>query len=130
MGRRERNKQIKREAILRAGLNAFLQHGYERATIEQIVAEAGVARGTFYLYYADKLSLFEALVDTWFEPLLELFQEVDAAVADAADWDQLWSIYQDMGTGIAWIGLANRDEVLLSFRESVSYTHLTLPTIA
>lgn len=37
--------------------------GYEAATVEQIVAEAGVARGTFYKYFGDRIEVMHALSD-------------------------------------------------------------------
>lgn len=41
----------------------FAKRGYHQTTIEHIVAEAGVARGTFYLYFEDKRSVFGELID-------------------------------------------------------------------
>lgn len=118
MGRREEKKQQKRDAICAAGLALFLEHGYERASIEQIAAQAGIARGTFYLYYPSKLELFEALADTWFEPLLELLGDVQARLSESTTREQSFAIYREMALGLAVLGLTNEDRVMLAFRES------------
>jgi AcrR family transcriptional regulator len=41
----------------------FADKGYHAAKIDDIVAHANVARGTFYLHFVDKRTLFEELVD-------------------------------------------------------------------
>lgn len=58
--RRERKQQI-----LAAAREIFAKRGYARATVDDIALEAGVARGTFYLYFDDKRDAFEELVDAF-----------------------------------------------------------------
>lgn len=45
-------------AILDAAKRMFLQHGYERMSMDQIAAEAGVSKLTVYSHYGDKQTLF------------------------------------------------------------------------
>ena len=47
--------------LLDAAGRVFADTGYEAANIDQIVTEAGLARGTFYRYFNDKLELIVAL---------------------------------------------------------------------
>lgn len=49
--------------ILTAGRDLFAKFGYHQTTVDDIVAEAGVARGTFYLYFDDKRAVFSELID-------------------------------------------------------------------
>jgi AcrR family transcriptional regulator len=56
-------KTERREQILRAAGDVFSRRGYQQTTIDDIVAQAGVARGTFYLYFDDKRSVFSELTD-------------------------------------------------------------------
>ena len=58
MGKPERRQQI-----LTAARDVFAKRGYHAAKIDDIVAAAGVARGTFYLYFEDKRAIFEEIVD-------------------------------------------------------------------
>lgn len=117
-GRRESNKRLKRERLLKEGLRLFLEQGYDRASVEQIAAAADVARGTFYLYFQDKRALFAALMDGWHGVVQGLFDDVHARLSASATPEEAWQVYRDLGVGLAWVGLANRDEILLAFRES------------
>jgi len=56
-------KGERREQMLKAARDVFARIGYARATVDDIVREAGVARGTFYLYFGDKRDVFEELID-------------------------------------------------------------------
>ncbi|MDP9001704.1 MAG: TetR/AcrR family transcriptional regulator, partial [Myxococcota bacterium] len=58
MGKPERRQQI-----LNVARDVFARRGYHNAKIEDIVTAAGIARGTFYLYFEDKRSIFEEIVD-------------------------------------------------------------------
>jgi AcrR family transcriptional regulator len=72
-----RGKVDRRQQILARGRDVFARHGYHDTTVDDIVAAAGVARGTFYLYFADKRSLFEELVDRFFTRLAMAIHRVD-----------------------------------------------------
>jgi AcrR family transcriptional regulator len=56
-------KAERRQQILTVARDVFAKRGYHAAKIEDIVAAAGVARGTFYLYFEDKRAIFEEIVD-------------------------------------------------------------------
>lgn len=51
-----------RRRILEAAEEVFAEHGYHEASIVKITEQAGVALGTFYLYFDSKRTVFEALV--------------------------------------------------------------------
>jgi AcrR family transcriptional regulator len=56
-------KEQRREQLLQHARDVFAQKGYHAAKIDDIVAQASVARGTFYLHFDDKRRIFEELVD-------------------------------------------------------------------
>lgn len=56
-------KPERRAQILAVARDVFAKRGYHAAKIEDIVAAAGIARGTFYLYFEDKRAIFEEIVD-------------------------------------------------------------------
>lgn len=58
-----KSKAQRRRELLDAARDAFVEKGLSAATVDDIVSNAGVARGTFYLYFSDKRAVFEALVD-------------------------------------------------------------------
>ena len=51
----------KREAILTAAFALFGHYGYRRTSIDDIDREAGIAKGTVYLYFKSKEEIFRAL---------------------------------------------------------------------
>jgi AcrR family transcriptional regulator len=50
-----------RARLLDAARTVFARHGYVDTTVDLIVAEAGVARGSFYTYFESKADLFRHL---------------------------------------------------------------------
>lgn len=51
-------KKTKREQLLEAGIEVFVEKGFEKATIDEIVIRAGCGKGTFYRYFSQKEALF------------------------------------------------------------------------
>ncbi len=49
--------------LLDAGARVFSDHGYLASNIDQVVAEAGMSRGTFYKYFTDRIDLLVVLSD-------------------------------------------------------------------
>jgi AcrR family transcriptional regulator len=76
-----------------------------------------VARGTFYLYFPDKLALFEALVDRWWKPLLDTLEDVSTRLDAASTPLDALTTYLEMAQSLVDTALAHREEVLLGFRE-------------
>lgn len=73
----ETTRTHRQERILRAAVVCFARHGYYATTMEQIAAEAGIAKGAAYVYFASKEALFLALYEAWGCTLRE---ELTAAV--------------------------------------------------
>jgi AcrR family transcriptional regulator len=76
---RTTGKPERRQQILGVARDVFARHGYHAAKIDDIVAAAGVARGTFYLYFEDKRSIFEEIVDGMIARLATSIVRVDPA---------------------------------------------------
>lgn len=62
MGKAELNKKRKRDSLLDAAFQLFLENGFHKTSISDIVKRAGVAKGTFYLYFTDKFDLRDKLI--------------------------------------------------------------------
>lgn len=80
--------------IVQAGADSFAELGYHGANLDEIVRQAGFARGTFYKYFADKADLLLVLADEFedlaFAHILAL-GEISAAgggQAERLDWTQ------------------------------------------
>jgi AcrR family transcriptional regulator len=79
-GRSERarkQREERRGQILDAALRVFAKKGYHAASVSDIVHEAAVARGTFYLYFPSKRELFAGLVDELMADLYRGIRRVD-----------------------------------------------------
>lgn len=70
-------KAERRAQILACARNVFARRGYHAAKIDEIVEAAGVARGTFYLYFDDKRAIFAELVDRFLARLHLSIQRID-----------------------------------------------------
>lgn len=62
MGKLEKNKKQKKEALFNTAFDLFTTKGLAKTTISDIVNQAGVAKGTFYLYFKDKYDIRNKLV--------------------------------------------------------------------
>ena len=61
-GKAEQNKKAKKDALLNAAFELFTRQGINKTSIADISAAARVAKGTFYLYFADKYDLRNILI--------------------------------------------------------------------
>ena len=57
MGKVDENKHQKMDALFQSAYDLFLNQGIEKTSISDIAKKAGVAKGTFYLYIADKYEI-------------------------------------------------------------------------
>lgn len=62
MGKVEENKQQKLNALFASAYDLFLTQGITSTSILDIVQKAGVAKGTFYLYFKDKYDIRDRLI--------------------------------------------------------------------
>lgn len=63
LGKREKRKAERREAILELAQKTFLAMGYDRTTMSGIADAMGGSKGTLWSYFDSKESLFEAVID-------------------------------------------------------------------
>ncbi len=67
----ERRKQDRPQELLAAALQLFVERGYAATRLEDVAARAGVSKGTLYLYFDGKESLFKSVVRANMLPLLD-----------------------------------------------------------
>ncbi|MDR2858011.1 MAG: TetR/AcrR family transcriptional regulator [Novosphingobium sp.] len=75
-GRRPGRPTLSDEQLLDIALDLFLEHGFERTSMDAITAAAGMAKRTVYARYGDKETLFKAAlkraIDDWLVPVARL----------------------------------------------------------
>ncbi len=62
MGKLDANKKQKRDSLLNTSFELFTSQGLNQTSISDIVKKAGVAKGTFYLYFKDKYDIRNRLI--------------------------------------------------------------------
>lgn len=53
----------KRSTIVNAAIDEFAEYGFEASSINRIVANSGISKGSFYQYFEDKMDVFKYLID-------------------------------------------------------------------
>src|SRR5437868_562959 len=75
----------RRAAIIEAALDEFTARGFAATRLDDIAKRAGVAKGTIYLHFKDKESMFEELIRTAIVPLVSRMQGPPPAGASVRD---------------------------------------------
>ncbi|MBP5579205.1 MAG: TetR/AcrR family transcriptional regulator [Ruminococcus sp.] len=82
MGKVDTNKKIKENSLLRTAFEFFTTKGFSKTSITDIVSKAGVAKGTFYLYFKDKYDIRNKLVS---HKSSQLFRNAVSDLGDKLD---------------------------------------------
>ncbi|MDO8535241.1 MAG: TetR/AcrR family transcriptional regulator, partial [Xanthobacteraceae bacterium] len=67
---RAQKSAARREAILAAALDEFSARGFAATRLDDVARRAGVAKGTIYLHFRDKETLFQELIRSVLSPLV------------------------------------------------------------
>ena len=89
----------KRERILEAAAKEFAANGYDGASLNHILDEAGISKGAAYYYFDDKADLYATTILHYSQ---ELMSVADPAQFSADGfWDELTAIYRHQFTSFA-----------------------------
>ena len=80
MSKVENKKKQKKDALLNAAFEIFTNIGINKTSISDIVEKAGVAKGTFYLYFSDKYDIRNKLIA---HKANKIFEKAEAALKKA-----------------------------------------------
>jgi AcrR family transcriptional regulator len=87
-GARAVRAAARREAILAAALDEFSAQGFAATRLDDVAKRAGVAKGTIYLHFRDKETLFQEIIRSVLSPViatLEIGMQADMPVRAIAD---------------------------------------------
>lgn len=101
-----------KSAILSAACHEFLEKGYDRASMRNIAAHAGVSTGNLYRYYSNKEELFYAITTPVYNRLLAL-SEHPSNYASAGTPLSLAQVIEQIGLAMSGLLLENRKEMLI-----------------
>src|SRR4030081_1225321 len=66
------------DAIIAAALDEFSVRGFAATRLDDVAQRAGVAKGTIYLHFEDKESLFQELIRSMLHPLVGAIEAAPA----------------------------------------------------
>jgi AcrR family transcriptional regulator len=78
-GARAKRSAERRDAILAAALDEFSASGFAATRLDDVARRAGVAKGTIYLHFADKETLFQELIRMELSPVVAALEQVSHA---------------------------------------------------
>jgi AcrR family transcriptional regulator len=89
MAKSPAKKEERRQQILSCARDAFAEKGYLAVTVDDVVARAQIARGTFYLYFEDKRAVLDALVDDFLQRIAGVIVGIDITHEELSPREQL-----------------------------------------
>src|SRR5690348_10312966 len=79
VAKRAEKSAARRDAILAAALDEFSASGFAATRLDDVARRAGVAKGTIYLHFADKETLFQELIRMELSPVVAALEQVSHA---------------------------------------------------
>jgi AcrR family transcriptional regulator len=73
--KKRRSREETRQRLLDASIKVFARNGYERATVDEIVREAGFSKGAFYVHFESKEDLFWEMLQERIDAQQEVFRQ-------------------------------------------------------
>jgi AcrR family transcriptional regulator len=89
VARAAQKREERRAQVLDAARGLFAEHGYHKTSIDDIIAAADIARGTFYLYFESKRAIFEELLDDFFATLAGNVRRIDVGEGATPPLEQM-----------------------------------------
>jgi len=112
-------KQERRKQILDAAEKVFIQRGFNKARMDDIVTESGLSKGALYWYFKSKDEIILALMDRFFSGEMQAEEELISNEGDArqqleaffdAAFDDVRRFEERMSLGYEFFSLAARTE--------------------
>jgi AcrR family transcriptional regulator len=93
-------RQARRAQVLRHAKRIFARKGYHKTNVADIITRAGIARGTFYLYFQNKKDLFEELLE---QVLGELTSRIERLRIAPGRPDPVQQLRDNLGRVLAYV---------------------------
>ena len=94
-----RTKEFDKEEVLTRAMYAFLQHGYERTSMQTLVSAMGINRGSLYDTFGDKRSLFLAAIAYYESTVVK--NTIASLTTPEADKQTIIDLFRGLVVGMA-----------------------------
>ena len=81
----EDKREARKQALRKAAYKRFSERGYHLTTVDDICAEAGISKGSFYWHYDSKQAVLLAIVDGWASEVERSLTEHFRSALEGAD---------------------------------------------
>jgi len=105
----------RRNEILDTAESLFQRHGYEKCTVNDIITEVSIAKGTFYYYFKSKEEVLDAIVSRYIDVVVSRVNEI-LAKTDLSPEEKLQTAFMSMN-----VGREVSDEVLGEMHKAENY---------
>jgi AcrR family transcriptional regulator len=109
---------MRRDELKQAAIRVFAQRGYHNTKVADIVASAGVAQGTFYLYFQSKQALFGEILDDYLALVTRALARWN--IANITTLDQLRDDLRQIGLQLSEVMFTRRDLTRIFFQEALA----------
>jgi AcrR family transcriptional regulator len=108
-------KDERRAQLVQAAQAVFAQRGYHAATVDDITRAAGVAKGTFYLYFEEKREIYYEVI----RGFLALIKDIGRSIGQAPRGSDYFSRAEHAANQLMRVFIENREMARLAYRESM-----------
>ncbi len=115
------DRDERRQSLIDASKELFSANGYHATTVDDITRAAGVAKGTFYLYFSEKREIYYEVIGSFMHLIKDIGSSVGTAAGDQPVIDPLGYFARAEAAAHRLMGifLDNRELVRLVYRESM-----------
>ena len=110
-GTKHKSEQERRTQILQCAMEVFLNNGYHKATMKEIMAATGLSKGAIYHYFSGKEQIFNAIIHDFVRQLKSDFGNVATS--------------EDPLLGVKELVYMNLDELIRFHRMSIVCLEMT-----
>ena len=115
VSRAQRLRESRRAAVMDVARTIFSNKGYTATSIDDIIEAAGIARGTFYLYFESKRAIFDELLDELFGKIQAVVHRIEVGPGAAPPLVQMHAIVEQVMDTLQ----QNRELARILLREAV-----------
>lgn len=69
-------KEIRKKELIKTAYELFITKGYENTSVDEIIAKAGIAKGTYYYHFESKEQVLEEVVNMMIDEGVERAKQV------------------------------------------------------